>query len=89
MLLIHEDVVKEVLLEDTAYKEMLLELQSAKNKDFQGRIEYLKRLCAKGRATHAEVAYVELVARWVTHVYHLLSEYLEVCFKKSPSLKNK
>ena len=89
MLRLHEDLVKSVLLQDQTWVEMTLEINSSKNKGFHGRVKELRKLHVQGRAKPAEVAYVDLMDRWVTHVFHLVSKHLEVCFKKSPSLNNK
>ena len=89
MLRLHEDLVKSVLLQDKTYRELTLDIHRSVNKHFHGRIKYLRRIHAAGRARPAEVAYVELIDRWENHVYCVVSKHLEVCFKKSPSLNNK
>ena len=89
MLRLHEDLVKSALLQDQTWVEMTLEINSSKYKGFHGRVKELRKLHIQGRAKPAEVAYVKLVDRWVTHVFHLVSKHLEICFQKSPSLNNK
>ena len=89
MLRLHEDLVKSVLLQDKTYRELTLEIHRSKNKHFQGRINDLKRKHDSGRARPAEVEFIELVDRWRSHVFYLISKHLEVCLQKSPSLNNK
>jgi len=89
MLRLHEDLVKSVLLQDKTYRELTLEIHRSKNKHFQGRIKELKRNHAAGRARPAEVEFIELVDRWRSHVFYLISKHLEVCLQMSPSLNNK
>ena len=85
----NKEFVKHVLLKDREYVELTLEITKEKNKGFHGKYEQIKKDYQLGRARPDQVAYIELIDRWVTRLLKVTAEHFDVCFKKSPSLNNK